>query len=458
MFNKYQHIHFVGIGGIGMSGIAEVLLNLGHQVSGSDLKRSNLTARLKKKGAKIFLGHSKDNINSAQVVVVSSAVGGENPEVRRARALNIPVVPRAEMLAELMRIKYGIAVAGTHGKTTTTSMVGQVLQQAGLDPTLIIGGRVNNLKGNARLGKGEFLVAEADESDRSFLKLYPAIAVITNIDPEHMENYRTLSALKEAFIQFANKVPFYGAVVACHDHPVVRQVFPHLTRRLVTYGLKGSAEYEARNISQKGIRMTFDVFHKGDELGKIVLDMPGRHHVGNALATIAVAGELKIPFLKIAKALKNFRGIGRRFEILKKDDPIVVDDYGHHPVEIEAGIKAAREGWPDYKIAVVFQPHRFTRLKNLWNDFMKALSLADWLVVLPLYPAGEKPIAKITGKDFFLALREAHPKLPITYAESLEEVSIALRPWLGPKMMILFLGAGDITKMARKFVKCNNKK
>jgi len=453
MFNKYQHIHFVGIGGIGMSGIAEVLLNLGYQVSGSDLKRSTITRRLKKKGAKIFLGHHKNNLNSAEVVVVSSAVDGNNPEIKKAKGQNIPVVPRAEMLAELMRMKYGVAVAGTHGKTTTTSMIGAVLQEAGLDPTLIIGGRVNSLKSNARLGKGEFLVVEADESDRSFLKLSPAISVITNIDPEHMENYGTMKALRQSFTDFANKVPFYGAVVACHDHPEVRKIFPHLARRLITYGIYSSAEYEAKNIAQKEKETSFDVLHKGEMLGKIKMEQPGIHHVGNALATIAVARELEIPFSKIAQGLKKFKGIGRRFEILRKENPMVVDDYGHHPVEMEATLKAAKAGWPEEKIAVVFQPHRYTRLKNLWGDFLKVLSHADWVVVLPVYAAGEKPIVGVTAKNLFTELREKNPKLAAAYAESFEEVEAALKPWATSKTMVLFLGAGDVTKMARRFAK-----
>lgn len=453
MFNKYQHVHFVGIGGIGMSGIAEVLLNLGYQVSGSDLKRSSFTERLRKKGAKVFLGHHQNHINSAQVLVVSSAVKEKNPEVKRAKALNIPVVPRAEMLAELMRMKYGIAVAGTHGKTTTTSMIGYILQEASFDPTLIIGGRVNNLRSNARLGKGKFLVAEADESDGSFLKLHPAIAVMTNIDPEHLENFSSFRDLKNCFIQFANKVPFYGAVVACQDHREVRRTFPYLTRRLITYSLKGKAEYVAKNILQKETLMTFDCFYKGDLLGKVSIHQPGRHQVGNALAAIAVARELEIPFFKVAQALKRFKGIGRRFEILRDVDPIVVDDYAHHPVEIEATLQAAKGGWPDHKIAVVCEPHRYTRLKNLWDAFIKVLAKADWLVILPLYPAGERPISGITGKDLFLELRKAHPRLPVTYAESLEEVNAALKPWVSPKTMVLFLGAGDITKMARQFVR-----
>ncbi|MBI5300267.1 MAG: UDP-N-acetylmuramate--L-alanine ligase [Deltaproteobacteria bacterium] len=453
MFKKFRHIHFVGIGGIGMSGIAEVLLNLGYQVSGSDLKKTQMTNRLKKRGAKIFLGHNRDHIGNSQVVVTSSAVQTDNPEVKEARRLNIPIVPRAEMLAELMRMKQGIAIAGTHGKTTTTSMIATILQEAGLDPTMIIGGKLNSLRSNARLGKGELLVAEADESDQSFLKLNPVMAVITNIDPEHMENYSSFAQVKNCFTNFANKVPFYGCVVACADHPQVRNIFPDLTRRLITYGIKMEADYTAKNISQDKGLMTFDVFYQGELLGKAKLEQPGVHHVGNALAAIAIARELDVPFSKIVQGLKKFKGIGRRFEILKKENPMVVDDYAHHAVEIDATIAAAKKGWPDYKIAVVFQPHRYSRLKLLWDDFIKVLSKADLGVVLPVYAAGEKPIAGITGQNFFMELQKKHPKFPVTYAESLAEVSAALKPWVSEKTMILFLGAGDITKMGRDFVK-----
>lgn len=453
MFNKYRHIHFVGIGGIGMSGIAEVLLNLGYQVSGSDLKRSAIIQRLRKKGAQVHQGHHRRHINGAQVVVTSSAVKETNPEVKQARQQNIPVVPRAEMLAELMRMKYGIAIAGTHGKTTTTSMIGTILFEAGLDPTLIIGGRLNSLRSNARLGKGEYLVAEADESDKSFLKLNPAIAVITNMDPEHMENYKSFREVKDCYAQFANKVPFYGAVVACADHPHLRSIFPKLSRHLITYGINTTAEYTAKNIVQEGRSMTFEVHWRGERLGRVEMHQPGVHHVGNALATIAVARELDIPFPKIVKGFKKFQGIGRRFTILRPRQPMVVDDYAHHPVEIEATIAAAKQGWPDYKIAVVMQPHRYTRLKLLWNDFIKALGKADLALILPIYSAGEQPMANITGKNLFLDLRKNQPKLPVAYAESLEDMAAALRPWAGSKTMILFLGAGDITQMAKRFVK-----
>jgi len=344
MFKKYKKIHFVGIGGIGMSGIAEILLNLGLTVTGSDLKRSAVTQRLTRRGAKIWIGHEERHAEGAHVVVVSSAVSQSNPEIRYATKMGIPVVPRAEMLAELMRLKYGIAVAGTHGKTTTTSLIAQVVHRAGLDPTMIVGGKVKSLRGNARLGRGEFLVAEADESDRSFLKLSPTIGVITNIDPEHMENYNDFEHLKSAFVDFANKVPFYGSVVCCVDHPVVKKILPKIVRPCITYGER-DADYIAANIEQVGGHLSFEVIHKGQQLGKIDLPMAGKHHAKNALAAIAVGRELDIPFPTIKHALEQFRGVARRFEILHNGSPIVVDDYGHHPVEIAALLQQhARDG------------------------------------------------------------------------------------------------------------------
>ena len=446
MFKKYRQVHFVGIGGIGMSGIAEVMINLGFKVSGSDLKRSAVTARLRKKGARIFYGHKPSQVDHAQVVVVSSAVAAVNPEIKQARIQGIPVVPRAEMLAELMRLKYSVAVAGTHGKTTTTSLVGAILAEAGLDPTLIIGGRVNHLRSNARLGQGEYLVAEADESDRSFLKLTPTLAIITNIDPEHMENYENFDQVRSSFAEFANKVPFYGAVVACADHPEVRKILPQINRRVVTYGLKEGAEFTAAHVEQEGLVMSFDVLHHGKLLGRARVSQPGMHHVGNALAAIAVARELDIPFAKIVKGLKRFAGVGRRFQILKKEPPMIVDDYAHHPVEIEATLKAARAGWPHFKIAAVMQPHRYTRLNLLFDDFVRVLKTADWVGVLPVYGAGEKPIAHITGEKLAEKVKGA-------YGKNLEALQPALQQWADEQTMILCLGAGDITRMAKQMAK-----
>jgi UDP-N-acetylmuramate--alanine ligase len=452
MFKKYQKIHFVGIGGIGMSGIAEILLTLGLTVTGSDIKKSAVTQRLARHGAKIWSGHDRKNVEGAHVVVTSSAVSDSNPEVRQAHKQGIPVVPRAEMLAELMRLKYGIAVAGTHGKTTTTSLIAQVFDKAGLDPTMIVGGKVKSLRGNARLGKGEFLVAEADESDRSFLKLSPTIGVITNIDPEHMENYRDFEHLKDAFVDFANKVPFYGSIICCTDHPVVKKILPKIVRRVVTYG-EDDADYVAKGILQAKDRLSFDVIHQGHDLGKIKLPMAGRHHAKNALAAIAVGRELDIPFNTIKKALEGFKGVARRFEVLHNSGPIVVDDYGHHPVEIAATLSAAREGWPDHRLIAVIQPHRYTRLSSLFDEFVGALKSADSILVMDVYPAGEKPIRGATGLRLCEAIRKHYPKKFVTLTETPEKVISTLKTWCGEKDLILFLGAGDITKVAHTFAK-----
>jgi UDP-N-acetylmuramate--alanine ligase len=452
MFKRYQRIHFVGIGGIGMSGIAEILLTLGLCVTGSDIKRSGTTQRLVRKGAKVWIGHKASHAAGAHVVVVSSAIPGTNPEVRFAHKMGIPVVPRAEMLAELMRIKYGIAVAGTHGKTTTTSLIASIVNRAKLDPTMIIGGKVKSFRCNAKLGSGEYLVAEADESDRSFLKLSPTIGVITNIDPEHLENYNGFGHLKEAFIDFANKVPFYGSVVCCVDHPVVRKIVPRIARRVVTYGESG-ADYIVKDIKQSGHRLEFDVDYQGAALGKVVLPMVGRHHAKNAAAAIAVARELEIPFATIRKALKEFKGISRRFEILHNSGPMIVDDYGHHPVEIAATILAAREGWPERRIIAVIQPHRYTRLGSLFDEFVQCVRMADIVLVTEVYRAGEKPIRGVTGERLCEAIRRHYPKKAAAYTPTLNEACETLKKWSGERDLVLFLGAGDITKAARAFAR-----
>lgn len=452
MFNKYQRIHFVGVGGIGMSGIAEILLTLGLCVTGSDIKRSDSTQRLVRRGAKIWIGHKAAHAEGAHVVVVSSAIPDTNPEIKFAHKMGIPVVPRAEMLAELMRIKYGIAVAGTHGKTTTTSLIASIVDRAKLDPTMIIGGKVKSFRGNAKLGKGDYLVAEADESDRSFLKLSPTIGVITNIDPEHLENYEGFDHLKEAFIDFANKVPFYGSVVCCVDHPVVKKIVPRITRRVVTYG-ETEADYIVKNIKQSGRHLEFDVAHQGAVLGKIVLPMVGRHHAKNAVAAIAVSRELDIPFATIKKALKEFKGISRRFEILHNSGPMIVDDYGHHPVEIAATIAAAREGWPERRIIAVIQPHRYSRLGSLFDEFVGSVRMADIVLVTEVYRAGEKPIHGITGEKLCAAIRKHYPKKAAAYTPTLNEACETLKKWSSENDLILFLGAGDITKAARAFAR-----
>ncbi|MBI2345855.1 MAG: UDP-N-acetylmuramate--L-alanine ligase [Deltaproteobacteria bacterium] len=453
MFKKYRHIHFVGIGGIGMSGIAEVVMNLGYHVSGSDLKASALTRRLRSRGARINYGHRAGNVVGAQVVVVSSAVNGSNPEIVEARRCGIPVVPRAEMLAELMRLKYGIAVAGTHGKTTTTSLIAHVLAKSGLDPTIVIGGRVKTWRSNARLGKGDFLVAEADESDRSFLHLTPTIAVITNIDPEHLENYRGVAHLHQAFAEFAAKVPFYGAAVCCVDHPVVATLAKRLSRRVITYGLTSTADFSAREIAQIGDRLTFTVCHHGREVGRARLRLVGRHNVANALAAIAVATELEVPVARWTSALAGFGGIDRRFEILSRRGPIVVSDYAHHPTELAAVIEAARDGWPGRRVVMVHQPHRFTRLRALFNEFVRVLGQADACILMRLYAAGEQPLPGVSARRLWGALRRRHPTKPVSYAETPEKILEIVRRLTTPETLVCFAGAGDVWKVAKAYAK-----
>jgi len=456
MFNsRYRQIHFVGIGGIGMSGIAEVLLTLGYRVTGSDVKKNDVTRRLKRHGAKIFCGHNKSNVEGAHVVVVSSAIDKKNPEVKEAIKQGISVVPRAEMLAELMRLKYAVAVAGTHGKTSTTSMVSTILNSAGLDPTVIIGGKVNSFRTNAKLGKGDLLVAEADESDRSFLRLTPTIGIITNINSDHLENYRDFDHLQQSFVDFANKVPFYGSVVCCTDHPVVKRIVPKIERRCITYGLK-DADYCCHNVVQEQGKLSFDVMHEGEQIGSIRMDQVGEHHALNALAAIAVARELDVSFAMIKRALKSYRGVARRFQILNKptaSDPIVVDDYAHHPVEIAATIKAARESWPERRIVAVVQPHRYSRLAAHFNDYVKALKGADIVVVMEVYSAGEKPHADITGEKLWKRVHRTYPKKTVAYAANHEQAKEITTSWIGPQDLMLFLGAGDITKLAKTVAK-----
>ncbi len=443
MFKRFQNIHFVGIGGIGMSGIAELLLNLRYRVSGSDAKQSPVTARLRKKGAKVFYQHRASNVEGAHVVVVSSAVHADNPELVAARRKNIPVIPRAEMLAELMRLKYGIAVAGSHGKTTTTSMVGQILGGGGLDPTLVIGGKVNSLRTNAKLGKGDYLVAEADESDGSFLKLNPTIALITNIDPEHMEHYRDFEALKETFVQFANKVPFYGSIVACVDHPVVRELLPRFSRKVLTYGLEQPADFSAGKIRQEGMKQRFKVYYRKEPLGFVTLPMPGRHNVSNALAAIAAGRELEIPFRTIAESLRGFRGIQRRLQVLYDREVLVLDDYGHHPVEIRATLAAVRQAFPKRRVVVLFQPHRYSRTRDLFQDFTQAFEQSDLLLLTEIYGAGEDPIVGITGRT----LSEAMAHSQVAFVHDKQALIAEVRGLLQEGDIVLTLGAGDITQV-----------
>ncbi|MBI2344013.1 MAG: UDP-N-acetylmuramate--L-alanine ligase [Deltaproteobacteria bacterium] len=453
MFRQYQHIHFVGIGGIGMSGIAEVLLTLGYAVSGSDLRSSAITRHLKRRGARIAYGHKREQINGAHVVVTSSAIVGTNPEVREARARGIPVVPRAEMLAELMRLKYGIAIAGTHGKTTTTSLIAHVLAGGGLDPTIVIGGRVNSWRTNARLGKGNYLVAEADESDRSFLKLTPTIAIITNIDPEHMENYRNFADVRRAYLAFAEKVPFYGFAVCCVDHPEVRAMRRQCTRPVMTYGITESADFTATRIRQIEDRLHFTVLYRGTPLGEVALQMPGRHNVVNALAAVAVGHLLEVPFAKIVRGLARFKGIERRFQVLYRHGPLVVNDYAHHPAELRATIQAARDGWPQRRVIVVHQPHRYSRLCALFREFVDVLAEADAVILMRLYAAGESPLPGISARRLWGMLRRRSSALSVKYAEAPEKVVELVEEMTTPEDIVLFLGAGDIWKVGMTYAR-----
>ncbi len=444
---KIQHIHFVGIGGIGMSGIAEVLLNLGYQISGSDLKETEVTRRLKSLGCEIAYGHRKENVKEADVVVVSSAIRNGNPEVEVAEQRLIPVIPRAEMLAELMRMKYGIAIAGTHGKTTTTSLISTVLAAGGLDPTVVIGGRLNSIGSNARLGQGEYLVAEADESDGSFLMLMPTIAVVTNIDPEHLDYYHSIEEIKETFLGFLNKIPFYGLAVLCLDHPNIQSLIPRLKKRFTTYGLTPQADYQAKEIVFEGLSTSFDVLHHKQEIGRLKIRMPGLHNVYNSLATLATAFELDIPFETVQETLRDFSGIQRRFQIKgEKQGVLIVDDYGHHPVEILATLKAARTGW-ERRIVAVFQPHRYTRTKALFHEFLTAFNDANVLILTDIYPAGEDRIEGVEAKALFEGIREYGHK-DVTYISEKKEIVEHLLRILAPGDLVITLGAGDIWQVS----------
>ncbi len=451
MFIQKQHVHFIGIGGIGMSGIAEILLTLGMRVSGSDLRRGPITDRLAQMGATIYEGHAHGHVGDATVVVTSSAVSAANPEVLEARSRKIPVIQRAEMLAELMRLKYGIAVAGMHGKTTTTSMVASVLAAGGLDPTVVVGGRVDALGSNARLGSSEYLVAEADESDRSFLKLSPILAIVTNLDREHMDCYRDMHDVESAFLAFMDKVPFYGAVTACVDDPLLARILPKVKRRVIRYGESESADYRldilaggtVANGSSSFAR--FQVITATGPLGPFSLRVPGRHNILNATAAVAVASQLGVTADQIAEGLQNFRGVDRRFQLRGKANGIaVVDDYGHHPTEIRATLAAAREcGYQ--KIHVVFQPHRFTRTRDLLEEFATAFALADSVTILPIYAASEVPIPGITAELLVERIpntkAEFAPDFPAAVAQTMRKAQ--------PGDLVLTLGAGNVSQLAQ---------
>jgi UDP-N-acetylmuramate--alanine ligase len=449
---KVRQVHFVGIGGIGMSGIAEVLLNLGYGVTGSDLVAGPATRRLSDLGGRVTLGHSPQNVEGADVVVISSAVKTDNVEVMEARRRQIPVIPRAEMLAELMRMKYGVAIAGSHGKTSTTSMVAQILSGSGLDPTIVIGGRLGILGSNAKLGKGDLLVAEADESDGSFLHLSPTIAVVTNIDAEHLDHHGSLEKLQDAFVDFLNKVPFYGTGIVCLDDPRVRQILPRLKRKVVTYGLSGSPDLRADRIEFREFTSSFEVALRGERLGAISLRVPGLHSISNALAAIGVGLELDLPFDWIASHLGQFRGADRRFQLKGQfDNILVIDDYGHHPAEIQATLLAARRGW-ERRIVVVFQPHRYSRAKALHDEFARSFQNCDVLLVTDIYPAGEAPLPGVSGESLMEAIRrEGHQD--VTLVPDLQDVPAILEKKVRPGDLLITMGAGSVWKAGEEFLK-----
>lgn len=453
MYQKTYHIHFVGIGGIGMSGIAELLLNTGYQVSGSDEASSEITENLKKLGGIVYKGHAGEQIQGADVVVISSAIGKDNPEVLAARKAAVPVIPRAEMLAELMRLKFSVAVAGAHGKTTTTSIVSSVLAEGGLDPTVVIGGRLKSIGTNAVLGKGDFIVAEADESDGSFLKYSPTIAVITNIDREHLDYYTDMDHIKSVFLAFIDRIPFYGLAVLCLDNEPIQDLIPEIKKRFITYGMSSQADYQARNVVFQGMKSRFSIDFRGRVLGDILLNLPGIHNVYNATASVAVGLELGISFEKIRAALETVQGVQRRLEIKGEAGGItVVDDYGHHPTEIRNTLEALKECWPGRRKVVAFQPHRYTRTRALFDDFTRAFYQSDVLAVLPIYPAGEKKIEGVSARDLSERIRSRGHK-NVMYIENVTGAPAELQSVLRPGDVLLTLGAGDVWKVGEAVLK-----
>ena len=453
MYLKKYHIHFVGIGGIGMSGIAELLLNLGYKVSGSDLSSSDLTRRLQSIGGVIYEGHAAKQIKGADVVVTSAAIVPDNPEIIAAAQASIPVIPRAEMLAELMRLKYSVAIAGAHGKTSTTSLVAAVLDEGGLDPTVVIGGKLKSIGINALLGEGDFIVAEADESDGSFLKMSPTIAVVTNIDREHLDFYKDLNHIKEVFLSFIDRIPFYGLAILCLDDEPIQDIIPKIKKRFTTYGVSSQADIQAKNIESKGLKSRFAVKHLGEHLGEISLNLPGIHNVYNAMASIAVGLELGIDFEVIKSALEIVQGVQRRLEIKGiARDITVVDDYGHHPTEIKFTLQAAKESWPDRRIVVVFQPHRYSRTEALFDDFTRSFYQSDMLVVLPIYAASEKAIKGVDSQSLFEEIR-AHGHKDVVFMPSFKTAVSHLKQTLTGGDILLTLGAGDVYKLGETLLK-----
>lgn len=453
-FGKAKRIHFVGIGGIGMSGIAELLLNLGYEVSGSDLKDSPVIARLSDLGGKIFTGHNRKNIEGADVVVYSSAVLSDNSEIVEAREKYIPVIPRAEMLAELMRLKYGVAVAGAHGKTTTTSMIASILTCGNFDPTVVIGGRLDIWGGsNAKLGQGDILVAESDESDGSFMALSPTIAVVTNIDHEHIEYYGDMDALRSTFVNFINKVPFYGLAILCLDNEEIQNIVPRLKKRYLTYGMTSQADIRARDIKRKRFEVDFEVIHHNRSLGRVVVGMPGTHNVLNALAALSVGLELEMGIEDIKKGLKNLGGLARRFQVKdEKGDVLFIDDYGHHPTEITATLETAKECWPERRLVVIFQPHRYSRTKALFDRFAISFNQADALIVAPIYPAGEAPIEGVNAEWLYRAIKE-HGHRDVILGKNKDEIVKLLLDLIRPEDVVMTLGAGDIYQVGDELSK-----
>jgi len=444
-YYKLKHIHMIGIGGTGMNGIAEVLLNQGYIVSGSDIGENEATQRLSQLGAEIFIGHRASQVEGADVVVVSSAITEQNEEVAAAKLKKIPIIPRAEMLAELMRMKNGIAVAGSHGKTSTTSMIAHVLESAGYDPTIIVGGRLNTIGAHAKLGQGDFIVAEADESDRSFLYLSPFIAVLTNLDEEHLDQYGSVEEIKKTFINFANKVPFYCPIVLCLDDANLQTLIPSLERRIISYGFSAQADFHARERTFQEFSSTSELHHKGEKIGTLKLQVPGNHSILNAMAAIAVAVDLDIPIDTILKGLESYKGIGRRFELKSSmDDTMIIEDYAHHPSEIMATLNAAKRGWKK-RIVAIFQPHRYTRLHLLMEEFGTAFNQADVLILTEVYPAGEKPISGVSGKALYERIQELGHK-NIHFVPQIDRIPSEITRIRKPGDMIIVMGAGSIYK------------
>jgi len=458
MFQKIiRKVHFVGIGGIGMSGIAEILLNQGFEISGSDLADTEVTQRLKSLGIKIFKGHSAENVKDVDVLVYSSAVDTANPEVQQAAERKIPVIKRAEMLAECMRMKNGIGIAGTHGKTTTTSMVGLVLTEGGIDPTIIVGGKLSGLGGtNARLGQGEFIVVEADEFDRTFLKLTPSIAAITTLESEHLDTYKDLNDIKSAFVEFANKVPFYGFVVLCLDEIALQDIIPMINKKIITYGLTQQADVRAIDISFNEYLSSYTVVYKGKELGKISLRIPGAHNVKNSLVAITIGTELGIEFSKIKKALESFTGVYRRFETKYNKEILVIDDYAHHPTEINASLAGIRGGW-SRRLVAVFQPHLFSRTRDFYTEFGRSFLNSDLFICTDVYPAREKPMEGITGELIANAAKSFGHK-NVLYVQDKNKIPETLMSVVKPDDIVITMGAGDIWKYGEKFVELYSKK